>query len=261
MIDEDLLSIATDAADQTLKFCDTVQWSGLSGLRSQLQRSAVSVPSNIAEGMGRDESRKNIHTSRDKVRFYLIAFGSLRECIVQLELLKRQRSELINEISSLSGLWVRVKMGLLFAVDGYPIEAHLSRNERLSDGFTGLRKLKFERATRRAVRQSLLEFLSEVKKTDDISLLNAFPLRSGGATCFSLKAFGRFLEKHGRRVSRGGLIHELKSLGWDTRACRFGQRIIRVWFESSSGSRKNISRARFVRLNLSRENTREASGG
>ena len=49
------------------------------GLIDQLRRSAVSIPSNIAEGDERD-------TNRDSVRFLYIAKGSLAELITQLEI-------------------------------------------------------------------------------------------------------------------------------------------------------------------------------
>lgn len=49
------------------------------GLASQLQRAAISIPSNIAEGMGR-------FSTKNQVNFISIAFGSLNETICQLEI-------------------------------------------------------------------------------------------------------------------------------------------------------------------------------
>src|SRR3954470_15001737 len=49
------------------------------GLKDQLRRAAVSIPSNIAEGDERD-------TNRDSVRFLYIAKGSLAELRTQLEI-------------------------------------------------------------------------------------------------------------------------------------------------------------------------------
>ena len=48
-------------------------------LRDQIRRSAVSIPSNIAEGDERD-------TDKDAVRFFFIAKGSLAELRTQLEI-------------------------------------------------------------------------------------------------------------------------------------------------------------------------------
>lgn len=47
------------------------------GLRDQIRRAAVSVPSNIAEGDERD-------TDREAVRFFYIAKGSVAEVLTQL---------------------------------------------------------------------------------------------------------------------------------------------------------------------------------
>ncbi len=47
------------------------------GLSQQLRRSAVSIPSNIAEGAGRKHKKEFIH-------FLSIALGSLAECETQL---------------------------------------------------------------------------------------------------------------------------------------------------------------------------------
>ncbi len=51
------------------------------GLSSQLRRASVSVPSNIAEGSGRQYQK-------EFVQFLFLAKGSLREVITQLELSK-----------------------------------------------------------------------------------------------------------------------------------------------------------------------------
>ncbi|MBI3044579.1 MAG: four helix bundle protein [Betaproteobacteria bacterium] len=52
------------------------------GLRVQIRRSAVSVPSNIAEGAARN-------STRELVQFLSIAWGSLAELETQLELAAR----------------------------------------------------------------------------------------------------------------------------------------------------------------------------
>ncbi len=54
------------------------------GLASQLRRSAVSIPSNIAEGCGRD-------SPREFARFLRIAYGSGCEVGTQIELAGRVR--------------------------------------------------------------------------------------------------------------------------------------------------------------------------
>jgi four helix bundle protein len=53
----------------------------LYGLTSQIKRSAVSVPSNIAEGYGRK-------STKEFIRFLRIAMGSLFEIQTQLEISK-----------------------------------------------------------------------------------------------------------------------------------------------------------------------------
>jgi len=51
------------------------------GLKDQMQRSAVSIASNIAEG----DARKS---DKDSARFFHIALGSLAELVTQLEIVR-----------------------------------------------------------------------------------------------------------------------------------------------------------------------------
>ncbi len=59
------------------KFSNTEKY----GLASQIQRSAISVSSNIAEGSGRT-------SPKEKIRFIEIAYGSLMETLSQLFIAK-----------------------------------------------------------------------------------------------------------------------------------------------------------------------------
>jgi len=61
------------------------------GLKLQIRRCAVSIPSNIAEGYGR------LHTS-EYIRFLQISRGSLNELITQLEI-----AEKLNYINDING--------------------------------------------------------------------------------------------------------------------------------------------------------------
>jgi four helix bundle protein len=56
----------------------------LYGLTSQIRRAAVSIPSNIAEGNGRN-------TTRDYVHFLGMAYGSLKEVETQILIAERLR--------------------------------------------------------------------------------------------------------------------------------------------------------------------------
>ena len=70
---------AKDLAVTIYKLTSSGPLARVFGLRDQIQRSAVSIPSNIAEGDERD-------TNKDSVRFLYIAKGSLAELRTQLEI-------------------------------------------------------------------------------------------------------------------------------------------------------------------------------
>ncbi|MFY0639896.1 MAG: four helix bundle protein [Bermanella sp.] len=64
------------------EFCICIPHSEKFGLISQMQRAAVSIPSNIAEGAARD-------TTKDYLRFLVISRGSLAELETQIKICKR----------------------------------------------------------------------------------------------------------------------------------------------------------------------------
>lgn len=70
---------AKQLAVDVYHLCRTTDLATDFGLKDQMSRAAVSVPSNIAEGDERD-------TNKDSVRFFFIAKGSLAELQTQLEI-------------------------------------------------------------------------------------------------------------------------------------------------------------------------------
>ncbi len=64
------------------------------GLRDQMQRSAVSIPSNIAEG----DARKS---DRDSIRFFHFSLGSAAELITQLEIVRDLELASDNDVDDL----------------------------------------------------------------------------------------------------------------------------------------------------------------
>ena len=72
-----------DLAYSVYSLTDSFPRQEVYGLSSQMQRAAVSVPSNIAEGSGKD-------SDADFSRFLTIALGSLYELETQLEISYRR---------------------------------------------------------------------------------------------------------------------------------------------------------------------------
>lgn len=71
------MSLTTNIYNSTKKFPKEEFF----GLTSQIRRSSISVPSNIAEGFGRD-------SNKEYLRFLNISIGSLFEMQTQLEIAK-----------------------------------------------------------------------------------------------------------------------------------------------------------------------------
>src|SRR3990167_4237956 len=89
---------AIQLVTQVYRMTRTLPKEELYGLLAQIRRSAVSIPSNIAEGYGRN-------STNDYLRFLQIAMGSLYELQTQLEIclnleyLSKEEFESIDEQS------------------------------------------------------------------------------------------------------------------------------------------------------------------
>ena len=79
----DIWTDAVELADRIYSLTDSFPKEELFGLAAQMQRAAVSVSSNIAEGAGRD-------SDRDFTRFLAISLGSLYELETQIEIAYRR---------------------------------------------------------------------------------------------------------------------------------------------------------------------------
>lgn len=80
----------------------------LYGLTSQLRRAVVSIPSNIAEGQGRN-------SSKEFAQFLAIAYGSLREAETQILIAGRLRyldTQRVTSLMNLAGEVGRLLNGL-----------------------------------------------------------------------------------------------------------------------------------------------------
>ena len=75
---------AMDLVDQIYRATKRFPKEEIYGLTSQLRRAAVSVPSNIAEGQGRNSTQQFLH-------HLSIAYGSLMEAETQLLIAQRQQ--------------------------------------------------------------------------------------------------------------------------------------------------------------------------
>lgn len=78
------------------------------GLISQLRRSAVSLPSNIAEGAARKGKKEFIH-------FLYIALGSINEMETQMEI--SRRLNYIQDLTEFTELFLHIKRMLLKLIE------------------------------------------------------------------------------------------------------------------------------------------------
>ena len=72
-------TFAKDLVKNVYLVIDTFPTKEKYGLADQLRRAVISVPSNIAEGLGRS-------THKDKGHFMQIAYGSLMEVLAQVDI-------------------------------------------------------------------------------------------------------------------------------------------------------------------------------
>lgn len=86
---------------------------GYGFLVSQVNRAALSIATNIAEGNGR-------FTKADRKNFFIIARGSVQECVPLLELAKRRflvKNELHNQLRMQLEEIARMLSGLIKGID------------------------------------------------------------------------------------------------------------------------------------------------
>jgi four helix bundle protein len=82
---------AMDLVEKIYHITRTFPREEIYGLTSQIRRAAVSIPSNIAEGNGRN-------TTRDYIYFLGVAYGSVKE--VETQVLIAERLQYVNSTSS-----------------------------------------------------------------------------------------------------------------------------------------------------------------
>ena len=101
--------LAMDLAEEVYRCTQSFPKAELYGLSDQMRRSAVSIPSNIAEGKGRS-------SDRELVRFLNHARGSLYELQTQIKLAARLsyiESEPANKLASHAAEAGKVLNGLI----------------------------------------------------------------------------------------------------------------------------------------------------
>ena len=94
-----------DLVEEIYKLTDTMPKTEVYGLTSQIRRSAVSIPSNIAEGAARNHSK-------EFMQFLYVALGSVAELETQLLLAERLQFIPMAPIGNLSEI-KKMLLGLI----------------------------------------------------------------------------------------------------------------------------------------------------
>jgi four helix bundle protein len=94
---------AMQLAECVYAFCQRLPKDEMYGLASQMKRAAVSVPSNIAEGSERNNTK-------ELIQFLFIARGSLAELQTQIKLARRLHK--IEGVVEMEEIGVRISRGL-----------------------------------------------------------------------------------------------------------------------------------------------------
>ena len=91
-------------------------------LSDQIRRASVSIPSNIAEGMGR-------FTTKDRIRFLDISYGSLYETMCQMEIAYEQHYISSQDFESFEHLASRTSMTIMGLKKNFEIKINNSKNQ------------------------------------------------------------------------------------------------------------------------------------
>ena len=83
--------LGMDVAEGVYRLTENFPKADIYGLTSQMRRSAVSIPSNLAEGQGRDSTKEFLH-------FMAISIGSICELETQLLIAHRLKYSPPNDI-------------------------------------------------------------------------------------------------------------------------------------------------------------------
>lgn len=108
--DLDVYKLSLDFVIDIYKLSDSFPSSEGFGLTSQIRRAAVSLPSNIAEGSGRN-------STKEFIRFINMSSGSLAEVETQLEIAERlgyvnDSADLKQKLTTIQKMLYRLKESL-----------------------------------------------------------------------------------------------------------------------------------------------------